>query len=225
MEGWLVMTTMMHVECKCVLCGTTNECEVVTSTNNFGGMDTEFRSYAVGWDTLDVCMQTCSNCGYTAYELDKEIKDVPLVKKIVEEFFATEKCEKKRFPAYKKYELAARIFIATRARNEKVAETLLRAAWLADDDQNFSLAQTYRKQAAELFVKAIPFERDASRKAERLFRLAEIYRRSGQFQAATDTLDEIVVEDLHPDLQIASKKLINLMLEKNDCRIMFADLD
>lgn len=218
------MTTMMPKKFKCALCGNINECEIVASTNNFGGMDTEFRSYAVGWDTLDAYMQTCSNCGYTAYELDKEIKDVPSVKKIVEEFFAKEKCEKKSFPAYKKYELAARIFIATRVRNEKVAETFLRAAWLADDDHQFSFAQTYRKQSAELFVKVLPFERDASRKAERLFRLAEIYRRSGQFQVATDTLDEIVIEDLHPDLQIASKKLRNLMLEKNDCKVMFEDL-
>ena len=218
------MTTMMPESCFCALCGSFTERLVLTSTNNFGGMDTEFRSHAVGWDFLEILMQTCSNCGYTAYNLDKEIKDPPKVKKIVDDFFATEKCDIEKLPVYKKYELAARIYMATSARSEKVAETWLRAAWLAEDAQRFSLAQTYRKQAAEIFVKVISLERKVPRKAELSFRLAEIYRRSGQFLDAISTLDGIAGEDLHPDLRLASKILRNFMLEKNDCKIMFKEL-
>ena len=218
------MTTMMPESCFCALCGNFIERLILTSTNNFGGMDTEFRSYAVGWDSLEILMQTCSNCGYTAYNLDKEIKDPPKVKKIVDDFFATEKCDTGNLPVYKKYELAAKIYRATGSRTENIGETLLRAAWLAEDDQKFLLSQTYRKQAAELFLKVISLERKAPRKAELSFRLAEIYRRSGQFLDAISTLDGIAFEDLHPDLQLASKKLRDLMLEKNDCKVMFKEL-
>lgn len=38
------MTTMMPGSCFCALCESFTERLVLTSTNNFGGMDTEFSS-------------------------------------------------------------------------------------------------------------------------------------------------------------------------------------
>ena len=109
------MTTMMPVERKCALCGALNKCYECTSTNNFGGMDTEFRSYAVGSDPIETSLQTCSECGYTHYDIEKVPKNIAATKELVKNFIEVESADKKTLPTYKNYELVGRILILDRA--------------------------------------------------------------------------------------------------------------
>ena len=220
------MTTMLSEECNCALCGAINQCNSLSSTNNFGGLDTEFRSYAVGTDPLTVYLQTCAVCGYTSYDLGKKLtpKAVATVRAIVEKFYSVEKCNKKQMLPYKQYELAALIMKARRVAGEDVAETFLRAAWMADDDKQNLLAKHYRKRAADILSKKLPEEKDSGTQAEQMFRLAEIYRRSGEFQLSLDTHEKIAADKLHPDLQLAKTKLHRYIEEKKAQRLMFKEI-
>lgn len=220
------MTTMLSEECKCALCGAINQYNSLSSTNNFGGLDTEFRSYAMGADPLTAYLQTCAVCGYTSYDLGKNLtpKAMETVRAIVEKFYSVEKCNKKQMLPYKQYELAALIMKARRAAGENVAETFLRAAWMADDHEQSLLAKHYRKSAADILSKKLPEEKDLSTQAEQMFRLAEIYRRSGEFQLSLDTQEKIAADKLHPDLQLASIKLKQYIEEKKAQRLMFKEI-
>ena len=220
------MTTMLSEECKCALCGAINQYNSLSSTNNFGGLDTEFRSYAMGTDPLAAYLQTCAVCGYTSYDLGKNLtpKAMETVRVIVEKFYSVEKCNKKQMLPYKQYELAALIMKARRAAGENVAETFLRAAWMADDHEHSLLAKQSRKSAADNLSTKLPEEKDLSTQAEQMFRLADIYRRSGEFQLSLDTQEKIAADKLHPDLQLASIKLKQYSSDKQAKKIMFKDL-
>ena len=220
------MTTMLAKECVCTLCGAMNQCYVLSSTNNFGGMDTEFRSYAVGTDPLSVYVETCSMCGYAAYDLSKELPGhlLPEVRKIVDQFYVSEGLNKTEVPTYMKYELTAYLMQVRSIPSENVAETFLRAAWMADDANENSHAARYRKSAAALLELALARDTSEANKSETLFRLAEIYRRSGEFQDALVTFDKIDTSQLHPDLQIASAKLKEKANKHENSRIKFKEL-
>lgn len=220
------MTTMMREDCLCSLCGALNRRGILASTNNFGGMDTEFRSHAIGLDPLTLFVQTCSSCGYTAYDLDKALPDTaaPKVRESVEQFYASEKLDKTAVPTYKQYELLASIMEVECNTDEEVEETLLRAAWTAEDNNQKLLARKYRKTAAELLEKQLMMERDESIKAEKQFQLAEIYRRSGEFKLGISTQNKIIKDRLHPELQRAVPRLMDLLEKKKDEKMMFADL-
>ena len=86
------------------------------------------------------------------------------------------------------------------------------------------MAKHYRKSAADILSKKLKEEKDLSTQAEQMFRLAEIYRRSGEFQLSLDTQEKIAADKLHPDLQLASIKLKQYSSDKQAKKIMFKDL-
>ncbi len=219
------MTTMMFVERKCALCGALNECYALTSTNNFGGMDTEFRSYAVGSDPIENSLQTCSKCGYTHYNIENVPKNITATKELVKNFFDVESAGKKTFQTYKSYELLGRILILDRALPVKIAATFLRAAWTAEDAQKLALAKTYRQEAAKFLAQWVSWGKKVSkRKTEELFLLAEIYRRAGEFKLSEEIHGRIVIEDLHPDLQAALVKIRELLAVGDNRKLMLEDI-
>ena len=219
------MTTVMPVERKCALCGTLNECYVLTSTNNFGGVDTEFRSYAAGSDPIETALQTCSECGYTHYDIEKVPKNIAAAKDLVKKFIEVESTDKKTLSIYKRYELVGRILILDRAIPEKIALTLLPAAWTAEDAGKSALAKTYRQEAARFLAEWLSLmEKPSRRKTEQLFLLAEIYRRSGDFKLSEEIHDQIVIEDLHPDLQLALIKITELLANGDNRKLMLEEV-
>ena len=221
------MTTMISQECKCALCGALNQCDMLASTNTFGGLDTEFRTHAAGYDPLPLYVHTCITCGYSAYDIEENLlsDDVAGIKEIVDSFFSEEQqFDKEKMPPYKQYELVAQIMNVKHAAGNSIAETYLRAAWVADDYEQGSLAKRYRKNAASLLAQILATEKDGSVKAEKMFRLAEIYRRSGEFELASKTREKISKDKSHPDLLLASSKLQDLVLQNKDGKVMFAEI-
>ena len=219
------MTTIMPVERKCALCGALNECYVLTSTNNFGGMDTEFRSYAVGSDPIETALQTCSECGYTHYDIEKVPRNIKETKELVKNFIDDLSTDTKTLPMYKRFELVGKILILDRAIPNKIAATFMRAAWTAEDAEKFDLAKTYRKEAARFLAEWLPWRKKAlRRKAEELFLLAEIYRRAGEFKLSEEIHDQIVIEDLQPDLQLALIKIRELLANGDKRKLMLEEV-
>ena len=114
------MTIMMPVKLKCALCGALNECYVLTNTNSFDGMDTEFRPYAAGSEPIEGHLQTCSECGYTHYNIENMPKNIIETTDLVKRFNGAEAFQEKPLPLYKRYELVGRILILDQAMPEKI---------------------------------------------------------------------------------------------------------
>ena len=112
------------------------------------------------------------------------------IRLIVDKFIAAEPFEEEYMSTHKQYELAALIMQENGESDAAISEPFLRAAWTADDDKNDSLANHYRQLAASYLKKVLTEEKDKTRIAEMQFRLAEIYRRSSEFQLAIETLKE-----------------------------------
>ena len=219
------MTTMMPVERKCALCGALNKCYECTSTNNFGGMDTEFRSYAVGSDPTYISLHTCSECGYTHYNIENVPKNITETKDLVKNFIEAKSTYKRNLTICKSYELLGRILILDRAMPDEIANTFLRAAWTAEDIEDFASVKTYRQEAARFLAEWLSWGENVSRrKTEQLFRLAEIYRRAGEFKLSKEIHDKIVIEELHPDLQLALIKIRELLANGDNRKLMLEEV-
>ena len=219
------MTIMMPVKLKCALCGALNECYVLTNTNSFDGMDTEFRPYAAGSEPLEGHLQTCSECGYTHYNIENMPKNIIETTDLVKRFNCAETFQEKPLPLYKRYELVGRILILDRAMPEKIAGTFLRAAWSAEDNKKTALAKSYRKEAANLLSKSVAYSKTATRiTSEQLFFLAEIYRRAGEFKLSEEIHKKIKTEELHSDLQKALTQIKYLMADGDSRKVMLEDV-
>ncbi len=101
-----------------------------------------------------------------------------------------------------------------------IIEALLRAAWAADDFKCYSAAKQYRQQAACTLEIELENIKDSPQKAQQLFRITEIYRRSGEFQMAYDTLGKVDVKKLHPDLCIMMPKLQQMTLDGMNRKVL-----
>ena len=108
---------------------------------------------------------------------------------------------------------------------EKIAATFLRAAWTAEDAGKSVLAKTYRQEAARFLSEWLSWSKKVSRrKTEQLFLLAEIYRRAREFKLSEEIHDQIVIEDLHPDLQLALIKIRELLANGDNRKLMLKDV-
>lgn len=219
------MTTIRPVELKCALCGALNEYHDFTRIKTFGAMDTEFRFYEDGGKPLEVYLQTCSECGYTHYNIENTPKNIIKTTDLINNFNKSEEFREKSMSLYKRYELVGRILILDRAMPEKIADTFLHAAWIAEDEKKVALAKSYRKEAANFLSKRLARSKTITRRTdEHLFRLAEIYRRAGEFELSREVHKKIRTEGLHSDLQMALAKIKLLLADGNSQKIMLEDI-
>ncbi len=127
-------TTSHQEEVKCPACGSTVKLEVLSSTNNLGGMDWDFCSRAGGAQPILLIPGTCPNCYYSGYygdfgkdvEIPKEVKQ-----KITKDKMLKPLLEMKddRIPAYVKYDLIAQTCILTGKDDLRIGDQYLRGSW------------------------------------------------------------------------------------------------
>lgn len=167
------MTTMMKEKCKCSVCGTTNEINVIMSTNTFGSPDLDLRPPEMQRSTMPYWLQECHKCRYVAEDISERAK-------IKAEFLRSEEylsCNGVKF----KSELAARFYryYLINLENKKFKDAffaILHAAWACDDEEDFHSAVKCREIAVSLHSKLEPDENLSVMKMD-------ILRRSGQFEA------------------------------------------
>ncbi len=66
------MTTIETHRFTCPLCGNMFDSQLVTSTNSFGRLHSDFFREAAGAQPICLFVHTCTNCGYTGFEGDFE---------------------------------------------------------------------------------------------------------------------------------------------------------
>lgn len=66
----LFATTTVTVNVTCPVCGTVDTAEEISTTNTFGGTDSDFLQRARGADPVTICPITCTNCYYSGFISD-----------------------------------------------------------------------------------------------------------------------------------------------------------
>jgi uncharacterized protein len=73
----MCMTTTQTHRFTCPLCGNMFDAEIVTSTNSFGPLHSDFYREASGAQPICLFVHTCTNCGYSGFDGDFQPQSFP----------------------------------------------------------------------------------------------------------------------------------------------------
>lgn len=196
------MTTFRTVEGNCPICNHTVTIQQITSTNTFGGQDTDFRSHAVGFDPVHIMIASCSNCGYSDFN-NFFYKPRPLsdeVKQLIRDHLSP--LPEDQITPDVAYRHAAQIAIWRDAPNEEIASLFLRAAWCAADLNNVEDEIDSRKRAVAYFERALDNDEIMALQLPSItYLIGELYRRVGDIETARGWFEKVMaMEDLNERL-------------------------
>ena len=196
------MSQIFSSKYTCPICSTEFEAAVIGSTNNFGGGDTEGRTYPCGFDYIAYELGVCPHCGFSSYSFEEPVTATQR-KRIVEylDNICWDTPEKKAY-SDQRFEVAAGIMKIRGSGHLPVGRTYLTAAWLMDGDhpdatkrQSFAIYSAkptpykYRYKAIQEYEKELASLKPAEIPLEFLFHLAEVCRRGGMFDKALRYFD------------------------------------
>lgn len=217
-----MMTTMQKTTEVCALCGTVNYRSVLTSYNNFGGQDTEFRPFAIGFDPLALLVHSCWQCGYTGYRISEGVNESirPSLDLLMNDLKHGKICGGENM--YMRMALIAEI---RGEGDEAIGELWLRAAWMADDASVPNEAKLFRTNAAGRLTDALNYEEKTEKTPDfalKMVRLSEIYRRIGNFEQAALLLNKAENEQLPSRIRQDAAMLHQLSVQKETRQMMWS---
>lgn len=183
------MTTASRTSKECFVCGLASQYPVLTSTNEFGYRDLDFRPAEMRRSSMVYWVQECPNCGYVSSDVSRGVPFVRYVRSLIQSDdylncgdipFGTQLAKRFFRQFYLLFE-EGRLFGAFHA--------ILAAAWCCDDAAEEDNAYKCRLLALELFPslrvseepkKEETEDEENEREALLLIR-ADLLRRTGQF--------------------------------------------
>ncbi|MGW1954751.1 DUF2225 domain-containing protein [Streptomyces sp. NPDC001920] len=208
------MTTIFPRDFDCPNCGTTFQSYVTGSTNNLGGVTTDFRQIAGGSQPDRGFIHTCDNCGFTggsdAFQGSVDEKVSRLIAERITPLVRDE-----RSSASRRFEYAAWIAKWRGLDSDVIGSLYLRAAWAWGDEPEVESAegQDYlRRQAIEHFERAVEENSVTGEHAQTIkYLIGEQYRRVGEPETAALWYDRVVAEAGHDPEQ---RRLADLALQQ-----------
>lgn len=182
------MTTLFPIDETCFNCGTVSQFTVVGSTNTFGGHpDLDTRPPEMARSTIRFWVRRCPSCGYCAPEISR---GSDLAKTTITSEAYRGQLNSPRFPELANSFLCQAILLASEDDHAGAGWAALRAAW-ACDDAHLEEAASCRTIAAEHFntATAVGQSYAVDPSVEQAI-LADLLRRSNQFQKAIQAAEE-----------------------------------
>ena len=146
-------TTIWPSRFTCPNCGRVYQDCVIMSTNTFGGWDSEFRSYALGFDPLGMLVHTCPKCGCPDRDslgLDDHDRlsrrEKARIRSLLLDYCRRQRLKPKDFTPSHGYEVLAEILRLRGCPERASAAAYLRAAWVADDLERLTRGVACRRQ-------------------------------------------------------------------------------
>lgn len=177
-------TWIEPADIKCVLCGTENHFNVFLSSSSQGYDDLDRRPPEMYRSTMRYWVHRCSECGYCARDLNREIPGATAVVKSPEYLAQLDN------PDYPKL---ANSFICESIIEEKAHQygiatiSMLAATWACDDANMNNAAIACRKRAVDLILLQ---EKNTKITDWDAVLLVDLLRRTGQFEQAQKAIAE-----------------------------------
>jgi hypothetical protein len=192
-------TTIWPSQFTCPNCGRVYKDYAIMSTNNFGGWDSEFRAYALGFDPLGMLVHTCPKCGCPDRDslgLDDNARlsrrEKARIRSLLRDYCRRQHLKPKDFTPSHDYEVLAEILLLRGAPERAAAVEYLLAAWMAEDLKDATRAVACRLKAASHFQRALEKQEiEAKDVPEYQYLIGEIYRRAGNFDQALAWFDRV----------------------------------
>jgi len=194
----------------CALCGKESAQFEILCRSYFGNYDLDTRPPPLARYTLDHWIMSCPHCGYCTPDISKRHPDAPSVvqSKEYKELWGSEVAKLVlvtvgKEPNFKEPSAAVK-FLCFAMIQEAGGETAgagwayLHAAWACDDENKKEKASECRKSAIVQFEKCLKEKKKFfEQRGGEYAMLAELYRRTGQFDAAV-TISEREMENAEP---------------------------
>jgi Uncharacterized protein conserved in bacteria (DUF2225) len=196
------MTTLFQEKETCFVCGNTSEHTGIGSTNSLGSPDLDLRPPEMQRSTITYWIQRCPTCGYCAVSI---AKGPEIAKQIVRAPDYIEQRDNPAFPALANEFLCWSLIAAADGNERDAGWAALHAAWICDD-KGPAKADICRQKAIALFTAArAKGQSFAQGGATEALLLADLYRRTGQF----DQVEAVCAEGL----ALKPEALIQSLLE------------
>ncbi|MFX1533358.1 MAG: DUF2225 domain-containing protein [Promethearchaeota archaeon] len=186
------MTTLASSSFTCPICNHTFTDTVIMSTNNFGGVETDFRNHAVGFDPLPHYVHQCPECYFSMmgnnFPASDDLKEYVLSKEIFEGMSQDVLRETST-----KYEIYGRALAFNQNPDEQVGWAYLRASWMARSERNRDDEKRLQLLAVKYFEKTFN-ERTLNNPEDYVhikFLIGELYRRVESFSKAIEWLSQV----------------------------------
>ncbi|MFC5217059.1 DUF2225 domain-containing protein [Streptomyces coerulescens] len=191
------MTTIFPRDFNCPNCGTTFKSYVTGSTNNMGGVTTDFQEIAGGSQPDRGFIHTCDNCGFTGNSGAFNGRVDKKVSRLIAERI-TPLVRDEHSSASRRFEYAAWIAKWRGSDAEEIGSLYLRAAWAWGNEPEVESTegQDYlRRQVIEHFERAIEENFVVGEHAQTIkYLIGEQYRRVGEPEAAARWYDRVIAE-------------------------------
>lgn len=191
MAGLAMATTLQPKEFTCALCGRQFSGQIVGSCST-GGIDSEFRPRYLGLPPWPYFVHTCPHCHFTGDSAGANFSEQEKqnCQKFLEEYCRKRNCAQLNLS--QKYEILAHTRELRGSPPLKVADAYLKAAWMADDENNRAAAQRFRQQAIPHFVRVLEGrEIKEELRTNLTYLVGELHRRTGNFTAALQWLGRV----------------------------------
>jgi hypothetical protein len=206
------MTTMLPVDVKCAICGTTSTHMVVASTSTFGAPDLDTRPPPLQRSTIADGIQRCPECGYCAPELSHSSVGREAVQR---SDYANQLADPAFSELTNSYLCWARL-CEGKADHSSAGWGALQAAWVCDDDDRTERSRDCRHRAALSFQRAWELgDSFASDAASEHCIVIDVLRRAGRFAEARQVLDASAKLQLD-DLFVRILSLERLLIQAED---------
>jgi hypothetical protein len=172
------MTTLFKETKTCFVCGNNSEHTAIGSTNSMGSPDLDLRPPEMQRSTMPHWVQRCPTCGYCAASI---AEGPEIAKEIVKSPDYLAQRDDTSFPSLANTFLCSSLIQDAAGKESAAGWDALHAAW-ACDDQAPERSDLCRKKAIAFFIATRAKNQTfAKERATEDLLLADLYRRSGQF--------------------------------------------
>lgn len=149
------MTTLLEETRACPVCEARFPVMAVSSCGSFGA-DSDFRPRFWGVDPLENFVHACNQCGFAGYPEDFQEGVTEVVIRKIRKFLTprTRDLSKAHAPFFK-YEFVALIYEWEDRASLEVADSFLKASWVARSTSNREKERLYQREAVRRFEEAL----------------------------------------------------------------------
>ena len=211
------MTLMRIKEVTCHYCEQKSEQMVMTSSNEQGSRDLDFRPAEMYRSTMDVWLKECPHCHFVSDDLGVKsagFETIPAAKYMSVLANSAYPSVARKFLAY--------ALIMEEENPEVAGYARLRAAWACDDEQLNELANQCRFKAVQTLI-ACTLRWPEERQIDNNLVIIDMLRRLGKFDVANDILSSFLMRDGLTEIILNICQFQKALIERREMGVYTVD--